>query len=301
MAASRALSQKLVAQLSVALGRSSAAQELKWMSESSSSTSTLEKMVERRLRGEPLQYILGTQPFGPLDLLIRAPVLIPRPETEDWTLRLAKLLKPSPARPFRLLDLCTGSGCIPLLLCHTWPAGSIKTLGIDIGNEAVQLAIENARRTGIADALKTRADKNNFSVLQADILEDNFVPNLRSLGWSSFDVLTSNPPYIPLSEYNQLSPSVKDYEDVRALLGDPKSRPSDGRGLTFYRAIARLVGHVDDDGNPPLVKPGGVIALEVGHNQGADVQHLMETEGRVQKTEVWKDPWGVDRTVISWK
>lgn len=242
----------------------------------------------------------GTQPFGPLELRVRAPVLIPRPETEDWTIRLARLLSPTRAAPLSVLDICTGTGCIPLLLCNTWPGGSTRALGVDIGSEAIALARENAERVGIrvSEHNEAQSNENTLFILQADILKDSFSRTLKELGWSPFDVLTSNPPYIPVHEYNELPSSVKNYEDPRALLGDPAShttgdRDGDGRGLTFYRAIAGFVA----DG---LVKRGGVVALEVGHDQSAEVQQLMQTNGRVQRTEVWNDPWNVARTVVCW-
>lgn len=240
--------------------------------------------------------LLGTQPFGPLDLTVRSPVLIPRPETEEWAMRLADVLPPQrTTAPRRLLDLCTGTGCIALLLCHLAPKGSISALGVDIGDEAVQLAEQNARRIGVFQVHGTRAGRrNSFEVLKADMLSDGFTATLKELGWPPFDIITSNPPYIPLSEYKELPSSVKDYEDIRALLGDPD--PSDGRGLTFYRRIARLVG-----GTPELVRPGGLIALEVGHKQSTAVRELMEQHGNIQKTEVWNDAWGVERTVVCWK
>lgn len=195
-----------------------------------------------------------------------------------------------------MLDLCTGTGCIPLLLCHTWPIGSTRALGVDIGSEAIALTKENAEHVGtrLSEHNETNSNENTLSLLQADVLKDSFLTTLKELGWSQFDVLTSNPPYIPIHEYNELPTSVKNYEDPRALLGDPTTSPTeDGRGLTFYRAIAEFV-------RGGLVKRGGVVALEVGHDQSAEVQQLMQTNGRVQKTEIWHDPWNVARTIVCW-
>lgn len=210
-------------------------------------------------------------------------------------MRLAKLIQPIPARPIKLLDLCTGTGCIPLLLCHLWPPGSVRALGVDVAEEAIQLAKDNAIHTGISlanDTEDANRNLNTFRVLKADILHSDF---LQQLLWQPVDVLTSNPPYIPYQEYIDLPASVKDYEDKRALLGDPEQLPNDGKGLAFYRTIADLVR--DDR----LVKPGGVIALEVGHDQSEEVQQLMMTKAGMRKTEVWRDPWGIARTVLSWK
>ena len=229
---------------------------------------------------------LGSQPFGPLNLRVRPPVLIPRPETEDWTLHVASLLNPTPDRPIKLLDLCTGTGCIPLLLSHVWPAGSVRALGVDISEDAIKLAQENA------SLVPTRErTQNSFEVLETDILDHGFLDVLERKGWTSVDILTSNPPYIPLHEYKKLSSSVKDHEDIRALLGDPESNSSDGRGLTFYRRIASLVR----DG---LVKQNGLIALEFGQGQDEDVKSIMQLEGCVQEIRIRKDPWGIPRTVL---
>lgn len=95
----------------------------------------------------------GTQPFGPLTLLTRPPTLIPRPETEEWTIRLASFITSflsehrtpvSPSDPIRVLDLCTGSGCIPLLLCELLPKGSVHSVGVDVSKSASELAHENS-------------------------------------------------------------------------------------------------------------------------------------------------------------
>ncbi|PAV18811.1 S-adenosyl-L-methionine-dependent methyltransferase [Pyrrhoderma noxium] len=336
------LSRLLVAHL----GKQSATNELRWLRQaaqqlpsspsSSSSTTTLERLLERRVSGEPLQYILGTQPFGPLDIRVRPPVLIPRTETEHWTIRLSEILIQNlPQRPLRILDLCTGSGCIPLLLLSSLRSASLSSsnssppspsssahpvhaLGVDISDDAIDLAQENAKYAcpgisfipsplypGSSSKVPSQSSSSSphpapytFSTLQTSILSPSFPSTLQNLNWGPFDVITSNPPYIPLSEYISLPESVKDYEDPRALLGDPHLLPSisqpDGDiprtngnddptkigyttdtspppapattttipsdGLTFYRTLAQLV-------HSPLLRPGGIVALEVGHNQ----------------------------------
>ena len=245
---------------------------------------------------------VGTQPFGPLELSTRAPVLIPRPETEHWTIQLSEHVRPSPQNPVRLLDLCTGSGCIPLLLCRLWPRGSVRALGVDIGAEAVQLATENATITGFGVSSEHLASqgahrplaRNTFRPLLADIRDPAFarIPDLRP----PFDVITSNPPYIPKRDYDRLPAEVRQYEDRRALLGDPDPASRDdehGDGLTFYRAIAQLVAR---DG---LLARHGVLAVEVGKGQAHDVQRILQDHGRLTKTQIWQDPWQVDRAVVA--
>lgn len=270
---------------------------------------TLKAMVERRARGEPLQYILGqtvchlmarlrliwarltgSQPFGPLNLLVRPPVLIPRPETEEWAIRLSERMCPTPHRPVKVLDLCTGSGCIPLLLCHQWPPGSVRAFGFDISRDAVRLAKDNATQCGFASEESTSLLQNTFHVSLGNILDPAFAHSLTP----PYDVLTSNPPYIPRLEYDRLPSCVKDYEDIRALLGDiPGDKEQDG--LAFYRGIARIVAQEG------LLAAGGLIALEVGHGQARSVEAIMQREGRMPHTEVWLDPWQQERVVFARK
>lgn len=242
-------------------------------------------------------------------------MLIPRPETEHWALRLHEVLKASetgrPSRPRHLLDLCTGSGCIPILLAHLAKPGTLHTLGVDISSDAIALATENATLVGArtlpSDDPPVRADcrthpininKNVFTTLHADILGPKFNAYLAAHRWAPFDIITANPPYIPKVEYDALDRSVREFEDKRALLGDPQENSGDGRGLTFYRAIAQLVGR-DEDGK--LLHKGGLIALEVGHDQAGEVRMIMETEAKVGRTEVWEDAWGIARTVVCWR
>ncbi|TBU47633.1 S-adenosyl-L-methionine-dependent methyltransferase [Dichomitus squalens] len=304
---SRALSQ-----LQRAIGRQSARTEFRWMQHTLDnpppaippSANTLEEMVNRRLSGEPLQYILGSQPFGPLNLAVRPPVLIPRPETEDWTIRLASLLTPSPARPLKVLDLCTGSGCIPLLLCHLWPPGSAHATGVDVSPAAVRLATDNAALCGIPppslgpDAARgpppapALPQKNTFTALLADLTRPTFAHDPRLA--PPYDLLTANPPYIPRAQYERLPASVRDFEDVRALLGETPECADGSTGLGFYYRIAELVG-----AHGLLRRGGGTLALEVGDGQAGDVVRIVEGRARVSEIDVWRDPWGKARVVFA--
>ncbi|KAK7687170.1 hypothetical protein QCA50_009674 [Cerrena zonata] len=293
----------LLSSLSSALGPASARLEFKWMkqaAEQSDKGTSLVEMVERRLCGEPLQYIIGTQPFGSLELLVRPPTLIPRPETEDWTLRLAELVDPSPDRPISLLDMCTGSGCIPLLLCHTWRPGSVNAYGVDISADAIKLARDNAERCGIHVPTVTYGHSsssfNTFKPLLGNIRDASFIHSLKLK--PPFNVITSNPPYITRREFKDLPPSVRDYEDHRALLGDPDISEDElsshlDKGLTFYRIIARLIA------NQGILADDGIVALEIGSTQANDVGRIMQREGRLNRIDVWKDPWDKDRVVLA--
>ena len=293
----------------------------------------------------------GSQPFGPIAIKTRAPTLIPRPETEDWTIRLASLLEDrfpiedeGERRVLRMLDLCTGTGCIPILLAHLrrQAGGITAAYGVDISTNAVSLARENAadqsltpssgldcpasgspswnastevegtgelggranHRRGTTDLIGTNvADdghRSTLDVLRADILQEDFVKLVLSRMEPPFDVITSNPPYIPLDEYERLPNSVKEWEDQRALLGDLPTRRSEdtspkGPGLAFYHRIAQIVSI---DG---VLGANGVVGLEVGHTQADAVREILEESGKVSTTEVWKDPWGVPRVVVGYR
>lgn len=228
-------------------------------------------------------FLAGSQPFGPLNIITRPPVLIPRPETEHWTLRLAEVLSPTPQRPISLLDLGTGTGCIPLLLCHSWPPGSVRASAVDISSEAIDLANENATICGISSHGDGSGRTNTFNTFCMSFLSPSF-PG-RDIK-PPFNVVTSNPPYIPTNDRTKLPPSVRNYEDPRALFGGLS-------GLDFYHAIARLVARKG------FLTPDAVVVVEVGDGQADVVQEIMRTVGQMSQTEVWIDPWGKERTVVA--
>ncbi|KAF9529193.1 S-adenosyl-L-methionine-dependent methyltransferase [Crepidotus variabilis] len=280
----------LLASLAKSLrSQSQAAREFKWMqqhiSQHKHSPDIIHEYVRRRTAGEPLQYILGTQPFGPLNLLARPPVLIPRPETEHWVCKLAESFTPTAQKPISLLDLGTGSGCIPLLLCNLWPQGSVKAHAVDISPHALKLATDNAQLCGMQSSQQDHQTQNTFSTSMANFLAETF-PDTATRSNAPFDIITSNPPYIPWNEYLELPRSVQDFEDPRALFGGPS-------GFNFYHAIARLISKED------ILKPSGIVVLEVGHDQAKKVESLMLETGRFRRTEIWSDPWEKQRTVVA--
>lgn len=181
-----------------------------------------------------------------------------------------------------MIDLGTGSGCIPLLLAHLLPPGSLDAQAVDISLPAIQLARDNAILCGIPPAPRS-SHHNTFSPIQASFLNSAFTDDRKLT--PPYDILTSNPPYIPWNEYFQLPGEVAHYEDPKALLGGPS-------GLDFYRAIARLI----QDKN--FLLPGGLVALEVGHGQARSVENILRASGRSCRTEIWCDPWGKERTVL---
>lgn len=172
--------------------------------------------VKRRGQLEPLQYILGSQPFGPLDIKCEPGVLIPRWETEEWTSALADSLDHLPS--LNVLDACTGTGCIPLLLKHRSPSWSVKAF--DVAPEAVELAKLNSKSLGI-----------DVGVHHHNLFDD--LPK----EYGEVDLVTSNPPYIPLGDYHKPvyldgpEKSVRMYEPELALVGH----------LKFYKALIEKV------------------------------------------------------------
>jgi len=233
-------------------------------------------------------------------------VLIPRPETAYITDLLADAIRTQTAnarRPLRVLDLCSGSGCIALLLKHRLDT-SIDISGADVSPHALSLARENARALDLEVEFK-----------HVDIWHD---ADLRTL--AEVDLLVSNPPYIPRAEWDQLDRGVKEYEDPGALVGDPEDLPGagtgaqpeysirgqpDGRGLAFYRRIAKIL--------PALLSTqteiqaagwAGIprVAVEVGHDQADEVSHIFGsgTVGEISKMEAWLDQYDVPRMVVGW-
>ena len=206
----------------------------------------MEKAVARILQDEPLAYVLGEWTFYGMDLYVDSNVLIPRDDTcavASLAIQKGLHLEQSP----RILDLCTGSGCIGLAL-----ASRIKDARVtltDISKEALAVAKKNVMRQKLS---------GRVSCYQADALKA--APNF--LG--KFDMIVSNPPYITSDEMVQLPRSVRDYEPHLALHGGDD-------GLLFYREIIRNYS--------VALKPGGYLCFEFGMNQGDDVCSLLEMNG----------------------
>lgn len=215
-------------------------------------------------------------------------MLIPRPETafivEEVArrVRAARAAHMGPVRPLNVLDLCTGSGCIPLLLSRLLGDAVGSVIGVDISGDAVALARDNIAAVG----------DTRVRVIQADMLSPDFVARLaREAGGTPFDLITANPPYIPADEYAELPRSVRAYEDRGALLAGPVEGV--GEGVAFYAHIARLASHVLA---PAESVPQGMprVAVEIGAEQGEAVSRLL-----LGNTHVVKDQYGLDRMVLS--
>lgn len=211
--------------------------------------------VQKRAEHIPLQYIIGEQEFMGLRFKVNSNVLIPRQDTETLVEQVLKIVKPG----MKVLDLCTGSGCVLISVLKNAP--ELTGMGSDISKTALLVAKENAELHEV-DAEWVRSD-----------LFDNIT--------ETFDVIMANPPYIPTGEILSLMPEVRDFEPENALDGGAD-------GLDFYRKIA---GQVKD-----YLNPGGYVYMEIGYDQGEAVSELMRNAGFTE-VEVIKDLARNDRVV----
>jgi len=227
-------------------------------------------VLRRRIRGEPLQYILGESEFMGLKFKVNESVLIPRPETEilvEAALEIAAEGREN-GQPIRILELGTGSGCIAVSLAKLLPGSDITAT--DISAEAIGVAIENASRNNVAEKIY---------FLQGDLFDTNGLVD------SVFDMVVSNPPYVSTDEIEGLQPEVR-FEPKIALDG--------GRnGLGFYRAIAR--------DSAVFLKKNGLLILEIGFAQKDAVKDILEGSGNFTTIKVIKDYGGIDRVIIAKK
>ena len=228
---------------------------------SQSQLTILRRWVKRRLKNEPLQYITGSCDFYGRKFLVNSQVLIPRPETErliDIAIKKMKGIN-SPT----ILDVGTGSGCIATTLGLEIPGS--KVLGLDVSLDALEVANEN----------KAKLCSNNVLFIEMDIL-NTFPEKL-------FDLLVSNPPYIPKNEMENLMKDVKDFEPVIAL-------EDENNGFTFYKRFAEI--------GRTLVKPGAWFVLEVGMGDHPSmVQSIFSNSGYLN-VELIKDYNGDNRVLV---
>ena len=204
---------------------------------------TLESYLERRARREPVSRILGRKGFWTIMLDVDASVLSPRPDTET-VVQEALALFPVPTA-FSVLDLGVGSGAILLSILAGRPAA--KGLGVDVSEEALAVARENAANLGLAE--------------RTALLRGDWAFGLPDAG---FDLVVSNPPYIPTADIAGLAPEVRDHDPALALDGGAD-------GLDAYRTLAPEVLRV--------LKPGGTFLVEIGHDQSAAVEALFRDAG----------------------
>lgn len=225
----------------------------------------MEDLIRRRASGEPLQYILGHQEFWSIDLKVDSRVLIPRPETERLVEEaLSILINISSKKISSVLELGTGSGAIAISLAREMK--DIVLVATDLSEDALWVARENAKQASVSDKIR---------FVKGDLLQPFRSGEL-------FDLILSNPPYIPDSEIDGLAGEVKDHEPLIALKGGKD-------GLDFYR---RLLVQV-----PSYLKREGWLLLEVGNAQAGQVSELIEADGHFQKVECLQDLSGIERVV----
>ena len=254
---------------------------------------TYDSGIRRRAEGEPLQYILGTQGFMDFELLVNESVLIPRQETEllvEKAVVIGKTMidgRGGKKELFRILDLCCGSGAIGISMAVYLP-GAVVTAG-DVSAAALDVARENARRCGVVDRMRfvqsdmfhaINGEKVSVEKTQSSKLpgEDSGKPDATA----KYDMILSNPPYIPSRVIPTLQTEVKDHEPVEALDGGED-------GLDFYRILA-------DEAADYMVRDGFLL-MEIGHDQGKAVSRLFQETGRYGKIQVYQDLQGNDRMV----
>ena len=217
-----------------------------------------EEMIRDRAKRIPVQYLTGKAWFMGYEFLVNSSVLIPRFDTEVLVEETIKHIMPG----CRLLDVCTGSGCILLSLLEECKGRISAATGVDISKDALQVAIANRNRMG----------------LTADFRESDLFSDVEGV----YDVIVSNPPYIATKELEGLMPEVRDHEPRMALDGTED-------GLHFYRRIIEEAGK-------HLVS-SGMLFFEIGYDQGQAVSELMRTEG-YREVQVVQDYAGLDRVVF---
>jgi release factor glutamine methyltransferase len=227
----------------------------------------LRVLTARRVRREPMAYILGEREFWGLPFKVSPAVLVPRPDSETMIEAVVSLL-PDRGRAWRILDLGLGSGCLLLtLLCEYRQA---KGVGLEVSAEALAVAEENARALGVAERVR---------LIGGD---------WRCPGWAAglggpFDLVVSNPPYIASAAIRALMPEVSSFEPRLALDGGQD-------GFEAYRAVIAA--------GPQLVSPGGFMAVEAGYDQASEIKRLFEASG-MRFQALWKDLGGIDRIVVA--
>jgi len=224
---------------------------------------SIDSLLMRRAKHEPLQYITGYVDFLELRILVGRGVLIPRPETEIMVEEVIKRIDHNASR-ITVLDLCTGSGCIALSIARRFP--DARVFGSDISPAATGYARRNAMINGI----------NNATFITGDLLQ----PFKKK---RSFDIIISNPPYIKTGDIEGLQPEIKDWEPLIAIDGGED-------GLHFYRRIIPEACH--------YLKDGGMLVTEICPDGLDRIVKMLEGSGYIH-LEVLKDYAGMERIVMA--
>lgn len=221
-------------------------------------------LYKRAKEKKPLQYLLGEWEFYGLPFKVDERVLIPRADTEILV-EQCKFILNEIENP-KVLDIGTGSGAISVTIAKEIPSATV--LGADISGDALEVAVENRKINNV---------ESNLKFIKSDVFS-----NIKDM---DYDMIISNPPYIPQEEYEELMPEVKKHEPQRALTDN-------GDGYYFYKKISEEA--------PKYLKDGGYLAFEVGYNQAQEVSELMKKSG-FQIIAIVKDYGGIERVVIGRK
>lgn len=233
--------------------------------------STYRALVKRAAEEEPIAYLTGVAPFFNLDIAVTRDVLIPRPDTETLVENVIQTVRTDSrlTAQLRILDLCTGSGCIALSLAKALKESTV--IATDISPQALAVAQSNAQRLKL-DPRTTFLEGDLFAALRGHI-EDR-----------PFDIITANPPYIPTANLASLDRSVKDYEPHLALDGGLD-------GLSPHRAILAKA--------PEYLAPGGRLYLEIQFDQGPAALALAAATPGLQNPNILRDLAGHDRVLTA--
>ena len=229
----------------------------------SSELSLIRELLKRRAQHEPIQYITGKREFYGLPFTVSPSVLIPRPETEQLVEKAIEYLREIPEEKRLVLDLGTGSGCIALSIAKNIPC---RVWAVDISEKALAIAIENARILGLEGNIQWR--------------QGSWFSALESNDPSQFQVIVSNPPYITLSEMNELNPEVKGFEPPEALFAGDS-------GLEAYRNLAQNM-------DKRLIL-GGIALIELHSERYEAIAQLFK--GSDWKESLYTDLQGLPRTL----
>ncbi len=223
---------------------------------------SFKKLINRRLRWEPVAYIVGRKEFWTFALEVNKDVLIPRPDTEVIVEEILNVVKKYESTRINILDIGTGSGAIAIALACEIPHASV--MATDISFAALDVARRNARSLEI---------QNNIDFRQGNLLEP--VEGI-------FDIIASNPPYIGAQEYEELPEGVRSFEPREALLAGKS-------GLEFYEKLTyQAEGYLEKN---------GWLLLEIGARQEKDVRQIMETSGFYNNIEMRCDYAGLPRVI----
>jgi release factor glutamine methyltransferase len=224
------------------------------------------EMIKDRLKGRPIAYIVNNREFMGLDFYVEEGVLIPRPDTEPLVEEVIDLAQEK--LELKIADIGTGSGAITVSLakyidnCHVY--------SLDISDKALSIGKKNAINNGVEEKIDFIKSDVFSGIKDKDLI---------------LDIIVSNPPYIRKADISTLHTQVKDYEPYIALEGGED-------GLDFYRTITKE--------SVNYLKPGGILAFEVGHDQANDVSDIMKGNG-YSRIYTKKDLQGIDRVVIGFK